>query len=60
MNSLINIKDKDLDFDNVVIYVNVTKNRKALIIPMNTSNLKKDIDRFNILDEFNETQIKMR
>jgi integrase/recombinase XerD len=32
--SLHNIKIKDLDFDNKVIYVNVTKNRKPLIVPM--------------------------
>ena len=32
--SLNNIKIKDLDFDNDVIYVNVTKNRKVLIVPM--------------------------
>ena len=33
--SLINIKIKDLDFENNVVYVNVTKNRKTLIVPMN-------------------------
>lgn len=31
--SLIHIKVKDLDFDNSVVYVSVTKNRKALIVP---------------------------
>ena len=31
--SLINIKVKDIDFDNNVVYVSVTKNRKALIVP---------------------------
>lgn len=35
LNSMVNVRIKDLDFDNVVVYVNVTKNRKALIIPMN-------------------------
>lgn len=35
--SLINIKIKDLDFDNDIIYINVTKNRKPLIIPMLSS-----------------------
>ena len=30
-----NIKIKDLDFDNNVVYVNVTKNRKPLIVPLN-------------------------
>lgn len=33
--SLINIKIKDLDFDNNLVYVNVTKNRKPLIVPLN-------------------------
>ena len=33
--SLMNIKVKDVDFDNKVVYVNVTKNRKPLIVPMN-------------------------
>lgn len=33
--SLMNIKIKDVDFDNNVVYVNVTKNRKPLIIPLN-------------------------
>ena len=33
--SLINIKVKDIDFDNSVVYVNVTKNRKPLIVPIN-------------------------
>lgn len=40
LNSLINIQIKDLDFDNEVVYINVTKNRKPLIIPLN-SNIKK-------------------
>ena len=35
--SMDNIKIKDVDFDNKLIYVNVTKNRKPLIIPMNNS-----------------------
>ena len=33
--SLINIKVKDIDFDNNVVYVTVTKNRKTLIVPFN-------------------------
>lgn len=33
-NSLINIKISDLDFDNNVVYLNTTKNRKPLIIPL--------------------------
>lgn len=38
--SLINIKVKDVDFDNELVYVNVTKNRKPLIIPLNQDILK--------------------
>lgn len=34
LNSLINIKIKNLDFDNKVVYINTTKNRKPLIIPL--------------------------
>ncbi len=33
--SLMNIRVKDVDFDNKVVYVNVTKNRKPLIVPLN-------------------------
>ena len=33
--SLMNIQIKDVDFDNNVVYVNVTKNRKPLIVPLN-------------------------
>lgn len=43
--SLINIQIKDVDFENAVVYVNVTKNRKPLIIPLN-----RDI--LNILREY--------
>lgn len=43
--SLINIKIKDVDFDTDVVYVNVTKSRKPLIIPLN-----EDIKR--ILQEY--------
>lgn len=32
--SLRNVKIKDLDFDNELIYINVTKNRKPLVLPM--------------------------
>lgn len=34
-NSLINIKIKDVDLENSVVYVNTTKNRKPLIVPLN-------------------------
>jgi integrase/recombinase XerD len=34
-NSLVNIKIRDVDFDNSVVYVNTTKNCKPLIIPLN-------------------------
>jgi integrase/recombinase XerD len=37
VNSLINIKVKNIDFDNKVVYVNVTKNHSALIIPLNNT-----------------------
>ena len=43
--SLMNIKVRDLDFDNNVVHVSVTKNRKPLLIPLNTSVVK-------ILQEF--------
>ena len=33
--SLMHIQVKDVDFDNSVVYVNVTKNRKPLIVPLN-------------------------
>ena len=33
--SLMNIRVKDIDFYNNVVYVNVTKNRKPLIVPLN-------------------------
>lgn len=35
--SLINIKISDLDFDNNVVYLNTTKNRKPLIIPLSNT-----------------------
>lgn len=44
-NSMVNIKIKDLDFDNNIVYVTVTKNRKPLIIPLNQDIVK-------ILQEF--------
>ena len=40
-----NIKVKDVDFDNNVVYVNVTKNRKPLIVPVNQTMA-------NVLKEF--------
>lgn len=43
--SLMNIKIKDIDFNNNVLYVNVTKNRKPIIIPLNTTLI-------NILKEY--------
>lgn len=39
-NSLVNIKIRDVDFDNSVVYVNTTKNRKPLIIPLNEDIVK--------------------
>ena len=43
--SLMNIRVKDIDFDNNVVYVNVTKNRKPLIVPLNQTMV-------NILTEY--------
>ncbi len=43
--SLMHIQIKDLDFDNNVVYVNVTKNRKPLIVPLNQTMV-------NILSEY--------
>lgn len=34
-NSLANIKIKDVDFENSIVHINVTKNRKPLMIPLN-------------------------
>lgn len=39
-NSLVNIKTRDVDFDNRIVYVNTTKNRKPLIIPLNEDIIK--------------------
>ena len=44
-NSIINIKIKDVDLDGDVIHINVTKNRKTLIIPLNVD-LKKILSEF--------------
>jgi integrase/recombinase XerD len=43
--SLVNIRVKDIDFDNNVVHVNVTKNRKPLIVPIHQTMA-------NILKEF--------
>lgn len=43
--SLMHIKVKDIDFDNNVVYVNVTKNRKPLLVPINQTMA-------NILNEY--------
>lgn len=40
LNSLINIKIKDIDLENEVVHVNVTKNRKPLILPLNRTIIK--------------------
>lgn len=39
-NSLINLKVKDIDFDNDIVRVNVTKNHKPLLIPLNVTIVK--------------------
>ena len=43
--SLMHIQVKDVDFDNNVVYVNVTKNRMPLIVPLNQTMV-------NILSEY--------
>ncbi len=43
--SLMHIRVKDIDFDNRVVYINVTKNRKPLIVPLNQTMI-------NILTEY--------
>ncbi|WP_195972633.1 tyrosine-type recombinase/integrase [Clostridium thermobutyricum] len=48
MNSLVNIQIKDLDFDNDVVYIRVTKNRKQLIIPLNCTIKKILLDYLNV------------
>ena len=45
--SLMNIQVKDIDFSNSIIYVNVTKNRRPLIVPINKTMA-------NILSEYLE------
>ncbi|GAA0674175.1 tyrosine-type recombinase/integrase [Clostridium cadaveris] len=40
VNSLVNIKNKDVDFDNATVYLNVTKNRKPLVIPLSKHLIK--------------------
>ncbi|PWX20924.1 tyrosine-type recombinase/integrase [Clostridium perfringens] len=40
LSSLINIKIRDLDFDNEVVNITHTKNRKELIIPLNQTMIK--------------------
>lgn len=43
--SLIHLKVKDIDFDNHILHVNVTKNRKALLVSLSATMIK-------ILEEF--------
>ena len=43
--SLLSIKIKDLDFDSDVVRIHHTKNRKALIIPLNTD-IKKILQEY--------------
>ncbi len=54
-NSLINIKIKDLDFDNEVVSINVTKNRKILIIPLNTT-IQKILKEYIKVRQYKDTQ----
>ena len=53
-NSVVNLRAKDLDFDNRMVYVSVTKNRKPLIVPLNedmTKILKEYLDYRKCEDE---------
>lgn len=43
--TLVNIKIRDLDFDNNVVYLNTTKNRKPLIIPLSNT-LRKELKEY--------------
>ncbi|MBU3215834.1 site-specific integrase [Clostridium estertheticum] len=40
LSSFTSIKIKDLDFENEVVYINITKNRNPLIIPLNATIIK--------------------
>lgn len=40
VHSLVNIKNKDIDFENAVVYLSTTKNRKPLIVPISTTLLE--------------------
>ena len=53
--SLNHIKVKDLDLDNNLVYVNVTKNRKPLIVPINhtLSGILKEFIKYR---QFNSTE----
>lgn len=55
--SLNNIKIKDLDLENNLVYVNVTKNRKPLIVPINQtlSNILKEYLRYRQSDNSEDT-----
>lgn len=37
VNSLVNIKNKDIDFENEVVLLDVTKNRQSVIIPLSST-----------------------
>ena len=52
--TLRNIKIKDLDLDNDLIYLNVTKNRKPLVIPMAKTLKKVLIEYLKIRGKENE------
>lgn len=41
LNSLINIRVEDIDFTNNMVYLNITKNRKPLIMPLSETIDKK-------------------
>ena len=55
--SLIHIRIKDVDFDNQVVHINITKNRKPLIVPLNRTMLNILIEylkhrQYNTIEDF--------
>lgn len=52
MNCLINIKIKDIDFDNEVVYIRMTKNIKSLILPLN-STIDTILHKYLIVRQYN-------
>lgn len=55
-NSLVNVRVKDVYFDNSVVSINVTKNRKVLLVPLNADIVKilKEYIRYRKADDFDD------